>query len=121
MKRIRLYLAYSFFFLALFYPGQFQAAELLMFSQSGCEYCERWREEIGIVYPKTDEAKRAPYRELDIHGPERRKLKNIKAVVFTPTFVVVEQGEEIGRIVGYISEDFFWGYLQKILEKLPKC
>jgi hypothetical protein len=36
---------------------------------------------------------------------------------FTPTFIVVQDGAEIGRIEGYPGEDFFWGLLGRILER----
>ncbi|MEC9367868.1 MAG: thioredoxin family protein, partial [Pseudomonadota bacterium] len=42
-------------------------------------------------------------------------LPEIRSVVFTPTFVVLHEGREIGRILGYSGEDFFWGLLEKIL------
>lgn len=28
------------------------AYELIMVEQQGCHYCERWKEEIGPIYPK---------------------------------------------------------------------
>ncbi len=36
------------------------AAELPMFDEEHCVWCERWREEIGVVYDQTDERRRAP-------------------------------------------------------------
>ena len=38
---------------------------------------------------------------------------------FTPTFVLVEDGKEIGRIEGYPGEDFFWPMLGALLDRLP--
>ena len=38
---------------------------------------------------------------------------------FTPTFILVEGGEEIGRIEGYPGEHFFWPMLGQLLKKLP--
>ena len=35
--------------------------------------------------------------------------------VFTPTFILVADGREAGRIEGYPGEDFFWGLLAKML------
>ena len=32
-------------------------------------------------------------------------------VRYTPTFVVVDNGREVGRITGYINDDAFWGLL----------
>ena len=39
------------------------------------------------------------------------------AVVFTPTFVITDGDREITRMEGYMSEDFFWGVLEMILER----
>ena len=42
------------------------AYELIMVEQQGCHYCERWKEEIGPIYPKTDVGMFAPIRMVDI-------------------------------------------------------
>jgi len=39
-------------------------------------------------------------------------------VRFTPTFVVVDNGREIGRITGYSNDDAFWGLLDTFAAKL---
>ena len=94
------------------------AAELIMFHQRACEWCELWHEEIGVVYGKTPEAKKAPLRLVDIFDDRPADLNGLKPVVFTPTFVIVEKGREVGRILGYPGEDFFWSYLNQILGRL---
>lgn len=96
------------------------AAQLVMFEQEGCEWCEVWDEQISAIYPKTSEGQRAPLRRVDLHSERPSDLKDIKAVRFTPTFVLVEDGREIGRIQGYPGEDFFWGLLAQLMERLPK-
>ena len=40
-----------------------------------------------------------------------------RRVVFTPTFILVEDGEELARIEGYPGEDFFWGLLTMMFER----
>ena len=94
------------------------AAELIMFRQHACEWCEVWDEEVGVVYNKTPEAKSAPLREVDIHDDRPADLAKIKPVVYTPTFVLTEDGKEIGRIIGYPGEDFFWGLLGQMLARV---
>jgi len=91
--------------------------ELIMFDQDHCEWCERWEEEIGVVYAKTPEGKAAPLRRIDIHDDRPEPLTAIKGVAFTPTFVLIENGKELGRIAGYPGEDFFWPMLAQLLEK----
>ena len=95
------------------------AAELIMLEEHGCAWCEQWNEEVGVIYSKTPEGQRAPLRRLDIHEPLPKKLKFLVKGGFTPTFVLVDRGREVGRIRGYPGEDFFWGLLSKMLERLP--
>lgn len=94
------------------------AAELVMFESDVCEWCEKWNNEIGGIYDKTEEAQLAPLRRVDIHGPVPDDLSHIPAVHYTPTFVLMQDGEEVGRILGYPGEDFFWGLLAEELAKL---
>lgn len=95
------------------------AASLIMVEQQYCEYCESWNADIGVIYNKTAEGKRVPLRRIDIHEPLPDDLNFLTGLIFTPTFVLVNEGKEVGRIQGYASESFFWGLLQKLLEKLP--
>jgi hypothetical protein len=37
-------------------------------------------------------------------------------VTITPTLALAEDGREIGRIVGYPGEDFFYGLLANLLK-----
>lgn len=95
------------------------AADLIMFEEAGCFWCERWNEEVGDAYPLTAEGRRAPLMRRDIHdGPPEGVALAIRPG-FTPTFVLVDKGVEIGRIEGYPGEDFFWPMLNALLERLP--
>lgn len=108
-----------FFTLALAaWPRPAASAELVMFESATCEWCRRWHAEIGPIYPKTDEAKCAPLRRVDINAPRPDDLKAIKGVVFTPTFVVVDEGREVSRLVGYPGDEFFWPLLAERLAPL---
>ncbi len=96
------------------------AAELVMFESATCTWCDRWNKEIAPIYPNTNEAKCAPLRRVDISDTWPVDLQNIERIVYTPTFVVVEDGQEVGRLVGYPGEDFFWPLLADQLVKLPE-
>ena len=96
-----------------------RATELIMLEEEGCPWCEQWNKEVGVVYHKTPEGRRAPLRRLDIHEPLPLELKFLAKGGYTPTFVLVDQGREVGRIRGYPGEDFFWGLLGQMLKRLP--
>lgn len=78
-------------------------------------WCARWEAQIGPIYPKTTEGEMAPLWQVDINDPLPSDVTLDRPMVFTPTFVVLEDGVEIGRIEGYPGEDFFWGLLGQIL------
>ena len=96
------------------------AAELIMVEAGGCHWCEVWDEEIGVVYHKTSAGKIAPLRRVDLHEKLPEDLSFLKQLAFSPTFIVVNKGVEVGRITGYPGESFFWAQLEIILKKLPK-
>ena len=101
---------------ALFLAFPAAAVELVMVEQTGCEWCERWNEEIGVFYHKTAEGKYAPLRRVDLYAMPK-DLKTKRRVIFTPTFLIVEDGQELVRLEGYPGEDFFWPLLATMLKK----
>jgi thioredoxin-related protein len=99
---------------------QARAAELVMFTRAGCEWCAAFEREIAPVYGKTDEGRRAPLRRVDFDAARPADLTFIEVERLTPLFVLIENGREIGRIRGYPGEDHFWGLLGALIEKLDK-
>ncbi len=97
-----------------------EAAELVMFEDRGCSWCARFDLEIGPIYARTDEARRAPLRRVDLDSGMPAELAHLAPVRFTPTFVLLEDGREVGRIQGYPGEMHFWGLLGMLLERLPE-
>lgn len=88
--------------------------ELVMFSEQACPWCDAWSREIGPIYGKTPEGRRAPLRRVDIHDPRPADIAHVQGTRFTPTFVLLADGQEVGRIVGYPGQDFFWGLLDQL-------
>lgn len=106
--------------LALFFGSGLPvlAAELIMYEQAGCAWCKRFNEEIAPAWPNTEQGKRAPLRRVDIHEPAPQDLEGILVERFTPTFVLVDEGEEIARLRGYPGDQFFWHLIDEMLGKL---
>ncbi|WP_298969547.1 hypothetical protein [uncultured Roseobacter sp.] len=110
MKRLLLALALSTA------PLPAITADLIMVEQNGCHWCARWNADIAHIYPKTDDGKRAPLRRVDLRDlPD--DITFASEPVFTPTFVLVENGAELGRIEGYAGDEFFWFLLSKLLNE----
>lgn len=110
---------FAFLFGSVFGGTRALAAELIMVEAGGCHWCEVWDEEIGVVYHRTSAGKVAPLRRVDLHKKLPEDLSFLKQLAFSPTFIVVNKGVEVGRITGYPGESFFWGQLEIILKKLP--
>lgn len=100
--------------------GTARAAELVMFEDAGCMWCARFNAEIGPIYAKSEEGRRAPLRRVDSGKALPTDLSFIEPELFTPLFVLVDGGREIGRIRGYPGEDHFWGMLGMLVKKLDQ-
>lgn len=89
---------------------------LWMAEEDGCYWCAKWDEDIAHIYPKTAEGRTAPLQRFDVHGtpPDVRFERRVH---FTPTFILAQDGAEVGRIEGYPGADFFWGLLGMMFEQ----
>lgn len=92
------------------------AAELVMVSTRGCSFCAAWEREVGIGYPRSTEAARAPLRHVDFRDATSLPVES--PVRYTPTFLLIEDGRERGRITGYHDAGMFWGLLGGMLDRL---
>ena len=106
-------------FILISVGSKLKAAELVMFEQQYCSWCEAWHDEIGGIYGKTTEGKRAPLRRVDIDDPLPKEFNDIESTVYTPTFVLWDDGKELARLRGYPGDEYFWFLLGEMLEKLP--
>jgi len=89
-------------------------AVLVMVQDPGCPYCARWEAEVGRSYGASKEGKFAPLAVRQRGNPE---ISNLKKIVYSPTFVMLAYGQEVGRIVGYQGSDLFWMQLEPLAAK----
>src|SRR5690606_19383797 len=75
-------------------------------------------DEVGPAYPRTPEGAAAPLLRIDIKQelPEGITLTGVRPIL-TPTFVLTDDGTEVGRLEGYPGDEFFWVLLDGLLEK----
>lgn len=114
LRPVLLVLAFASAALPLRAAGDFR---LVMVEQSGCSYCLQWHTEIGPIYPKTPEGAVAPLETVQLRAPLPDGIALNSPPVFTPTFILLRDGAEVGRIEGYPGEDFFWGLLGMMLRQ----
>jgi hypothetical protein len=99
--------------------GAADAAELVMYRRDGCPWCALWDREIGPIYPRTDIGRRLPLRLVDLDRGAGPAIRIHRPIRYTPTFLLVDAGREVGRIEGYPGDAFFWGLLERLLGQLP--
>lgn len=93
--------------------------ELLMIESASCVYCAKFDREIAPAYSHTAEGTLAPLRRLQLSEPWPDDLQQVKSSSVTPTFILVVDGIEIDRLLGYPGDDHFWFLLNEMLEKRP--
>ena len=111
-----LILVASLFVGALSANAQSAKDQLLMITSSSCPWCEAFEEEVGSIYGQTEEAAFLPLRRHDFFAVMPNDLEQITPATMTPTFVILRDGAEIGRIIGYPGAELFWWRLSEFLD-----
>ena len=80
-----------------------------------CVFCKAWERDVGSLYGDTEYAKKAPLIKIDISLFSKQFPDVTQNVSVTPTFVLMSENDEVGRIVGYQNRDmFFWALSEYI-------
>ena len=80
-------------------------AVFVMIGDPGCPHCARFEREAAPGYRASEDGQLAPLVRRNRHDAD---VAFIPRVVYSPTFVMLIRGREIGRIVGYGGVDLFW-------------
>lgn len=94
-----------------------QAAQLVLFESKACPTCRQWNRSVAPKYRTTSVGRQLPLRRVQVENgrPADLPYPAVGRVYGVPTFVVVERGREVGRIVGYVNEGSFWRRLRSIV------
>ncbi len=102
-------------FFLMFFSVKAVALELVMISSKSCFYCKAFMKEVGKSYDREDLPLAITYRKCYKIDGKKNCLKT--GAHFIPTFVIVDDGEEVGRIVGYTGKWNFFHNLDKMLDE----
>jgi len=91
------------------------ALELIMVEQKICPYCEHFHRDVD--YNNTVIGKQLPLRPVQLSDPWPEDLSAVQYDLLTPTFILVEDGKELGRLRGYPGKDEFWFLLKMLLDE----
>ena len=82
--------------------------QLIMITSSHCPWCEAFEDDVGKGYDLTEEALVYPLRRHDFYKAMPDDLAHLTPATMTPTFIVMRNGAEVGRIIGYPGAELFW-------------
>jgi thioredoxin-related protein len=89
--------------------------ELLFVDRAGCSWCLRFEKEVLPGYPLSDLGRAAPLKRASLDHGQPRDAALDEPIRFTPTFVLLADGREAGRIIGYMDNGTFYGLLEKMM------
>ena len=95
-----------------------QAAELVMVELRSCPFCAKFDREVAPAYASTTAGKLAPLRRVSPLKHWPNDLAGIRPAPYTPVFILVDKGREIGRFVGYSGAEGFWAKLGPLIDRL---
>jgi thioredoxin-related protein len=93
--------------------------ELIVIEARGCPMCRLFRDEIAPAYRVTARAKRAPMRFVDVSFTDPATLNLAAPVEIVPTVVLMRDGAEIDRLVGYTGPEIFMSVVGRMLGDTP--
>jgi thioredoxin-related protein len=102
-------------------PAAAHNAVLVMLERHDCPWCKRWHAEIGErAWNQSNLGRIAPLRRVDIAQGLPEDLRHLQDWRVTPSFILLADNREIGRMVGYPGDLFFWQQAEMLLARLPK-
>lgn len=93
--------------------------ELVVMEAEGCTYCELFRRDVLPAYQVSERAKDMPIRFLDINDATPETLGLESDIDIVPTFIVLKNHKEVGRIPGYMGPEFFFHSINHLVSSAP--
>lgn len=82
-------------------------AELIVIEVEGCLYCKVFRRDVLPGYLASPRSKEAPIRFVDYNTQTAADLPLHGPVTIVPTFVMIKDNREVGRLPGYVGRSEF--------------
>lgn len=89
---------------------------LLFVGHERCPICQLFERQVAPGYANTAEGRRAPLVRLTFGEDFPPPYEWVTPAAVMPTFILVADGEEVGRIEGYTSDELFWMQLTRLLQ-----
>jgi thioredoxin-related protein len=93
--------------------------ELVVIEADGCIFCEIFRSDVLPAYEASEQGKQMPVQFVDVNDMDSTHLEFKGAVDIVPTFIVVKDRREVGRISGYVGPENFFHSINYLLASAP--
>ena len=105
--------------LLLCIPGLGKADELLYFYRHDCAACVKFQSEMGDIYERSYLAATVRLEPVLADGQDyvTSAGERINVQELVPSFVLIKEGREVGRIQGYTLRSRFWLQLQALVKR----
>jgi len=95
------------------------AIEIVVIEARGCPMCQLFRDEIAPIYRATARSSRAPLRFVDVAHADLETMGLTSPVEIIPTVVLMREGTEVDRLVGYTGPEIFMRAIGVMLGESP--
>ena len=99
-------------------PASAPPVELLVFERADCTYCRVFRRDVLPQYRQAVREDAVPLRFVDIDKSDLGSLALKRRIDTLPTAVLMKNGSEVDRIVGYWGPTNFFIMLSHILARV---
>jgi len=99
-------------------PAPASRLEVLVFEHAECTYCRVFRRDVLPRYQTAGVGRSVPLRFVDIERSDTGALGLRARIDTVPTAVVMRDGAEVDRIVGYWGPDNFFKLLAHIISRV---
>lgn len=90
--------------------------ELLVIEVAGCNVCDLVRSYIQPAYEQSPHARQVPMRYIDVTTKDELDLGLNERIATVPTIVLMRDGREVDRVVGYTGPHNFLIAISTMLE-----
>lgn len=89
--------------------------QLVVMEAPGCIYCTIFRRDVLPSYEVSERGKEMPVRFIDVNDVEQSGIGLDAPIDILPTFVVIRDNHEVGRIPGYMGPENFYHSINYLL------
>lgn len=99
-------------------PKATNAAELYIIEHSRCPACIRFHATVGQDYSSAPQSRLAQLHRVMLDGGDRPAVLKGTTIRGTPTFILMDGDQPIGRFDGFRDPENFWSRLDALLISL---